>query len=116
MIMTKKVLLILIALLFTFTSTDAIRAAEKGNSRKGKYAYRNLYKECHARGEIDSKKAVLNPDAKTQAQWKRIFDKKKFEIFECKEEWEKLSEQDLLNIFTYLHGHAADSPAPAKCK
>ena len=114
--MIKKVLFILIALVFTFTSVDTILAAEKGNSRKGKYTYRNVYKKCHARGEIESKKPLLNPSAKTQAQWKRVFDKKKFEIFGCKEEWKKLSEQDLLNIFTYLHGHAADSPAPAKCK
>ncbi len=114
--MTKKILLILIALFFAFASADTILAAEKGNSRKGKYTYRKVFKDCNARGAIESKKPLLDPSTKTQAQWKRIFDKKKFEIFQCKEEWEKLSEQDLLDIYTYLHSHAADSPTPAKCK
>ena len=32
-----------------------------------------------------------------------------------KDVWESLSEQDLLDMFTYLHDHAYDSPSPAKC-
>ena len=114
--MTKKIILTLLAVVFAFTSVNVCLAAKKGNKRKGKYTYRQVYKACHARGVVDSSKPVLNPDAKTQAQWKRVFDKKKFDIFSCKEEWDKLSEQDLLNIYTYLHAGAADSPTPAKCK
>ena len=52
----------------------------------------------------------------TQAQWTRLFEKKDFEDFGCKPEWEALSEKDLTDIYTYLHDHAADSPTPAKCK
>ena len=114
--MTKKIILTLLAVVFAFTSVNVCLAAKKGNKRKGKYIYRQVYKTCHTRGAVDSAKPVLNPDTKTQAQWKRVFDKKTFEIFGCKEEWDKLSEQDLLNIYTYLHAYAADSPTPAKCK
>jgi hypothetical protein len=65
---------------------------------------------------MESPKPLISPDVKTQAQWKRIFDKKKFKEFGCEEEWAKLDEKQLTNIFTYLHAHAADSPSPAKCK
>ncbi|MDM8538939.1 cytochrome c family protein, partial [Desulfobacterales bacterium HSG17] len=68
------------------------------------------------RGEVDSPKPPVSPDQKTQAQWKIMFDKKDFEEFGCKEEWDALPEKDLLDIFAYLHGHASDSPSPAKCK
>ena len=114
--MGKKLFLTLIAFVFVFTTTGLGFAGEKGNSRKGKYTYRKVYKSCKERGEIDSPKPVLSPDAKTQAQWKRTFDKKDFDQFQCKEEWSKLSDEDLNNIFTYLYDHAADSPSPAKCK
>ena len=114
--MIKKIVLTLLVVCFIFTSTIISFATEKGNERKGKYTYRKVYKVCYARGAVDSKKPVLSPDSKTQGQWKRVFAKKKFEIFGCKEEWDKLSEKELLNIYTYLHAHAVDSPTPAKCK
>jgi hypothetical protein len=50
------------------------------------------------------------------AQWKRLFEKKDFEEFLCKEEWSQLSEGDIADIYAYLYKHAADSPTPAKCK
>jgi len=34
----------------------------------------------------------------------------------CKAEWEKRSEKDLQDIFSYMYNHAFDSPSPAKCK
>jgi len=114
--MYKKIFVLLITIAFIFTSTGISFAAKKGNKRKGKYLYRNVYKDCNKRGGINSSKPVLSPDSKTMAQWKRTFDKKKFAGFGCKEEWDKLSEKELLDIFTYLHSHAADSPTPAKCK
>lgn len=91
-------------------------SSEAGNKRKGKYTYRKVYKTCHERGGIDSPKPILNPDAKTQAQWKDIFENKKFEEFGCAEEWNKLTEEELRDIFSYLHDHASDSPTPAKCQ
>ena len=114
--MGRKIILTLMSVIFVFTFAGLVMAAEKGTKRKGKYTYRKVYKACHERGEVDLAKPILNPDAKTQAQWKRIFDKKEFDEFGCKQEWDKLSEKDLLDIFTYLHDHAADSPTPAKCK
>lgn len=99
-----------------FVLTASVSMAGEGNARKGKYTYRKVYKACHERGAIESPRPLLNPDAKTQAQWKRMFDRKQFDDFGCAEEWQKLSEDDLQDIFSYLHGHAADSPSPSKCK
>lgn len=114
--MLKRLVLALMALVFVFTTISIGFAGEKGNARKGKYTYKNVYKSCNKRGEIDSPKPLLGPDSKTQAQWKRTFDKKDFDQFKCSEEWNKLSDKDLNDIFTYLKDHAADSPSPAKCK
>ena len=114
--MTKKIILALAAVAFLFCSVNIGIAAEEGNKRKGKYLYRKVYKECNKRGEVDTPRPTISPDSKTQAQWKRLFDKKEFEEFGCKKEWDKLTDQELLDIFAYLHAHAADSPSPAKCK
>jgi hypothetical protein len=112
----KKLILAAVTLVFVVTSVGLAMAGDKGNKRKGKYTYRKVYKACMARGEVDSPKPVLNPDAKTQAQWTRTFEKKDFAAFKCKTEWDALSEKELLDIYTYLYSFAADSPTPAKCK
>ena len=114
--MPKKLLISVLTLVFIITSVGFVLAGEKGNQRKGKYIYRNIYKSCNERGEVASAKPAISPDNKTQAQWKRIFEKKEYEEFGCKEEWNKLTEEELLDVFTYLSDHAADSPSPAKCK
>ena len=114
--MIKKLFFLAVGMIMALSFASASFAEDNGDERKGKYAYRKVYKACNKRGEVDSPKPPLSPDSKTQVQWKRLFDKKKFEKFGCAEEWNKLSEQDLLNIYTYLHAHAADSPSPAKCK
>lgn len=114
--MGKKILLALMAFIFVFTSAEISFAAEKGNNRKGKYTYRKVYKSCYKRGEVESAQPPLSPNSKTQAQWKEIFDKKESEKFGCKEEWDKLSEKDLRDIFSYLHAHASDSDNPVTCK
>ena len=88
-------------------------SAEEGNSRKGKYTFRKSCRSCHN----DTGSAVsISPDSKTQAQWTRQFNPKNYEKLTCKDEWAKLSEQDRLDIYTYLHQYAFDSPTPAKCK
>lgn len=114
--MLKKTIISLTALIFLIASAGIVLALEKGNDRKGKYTYRKVYKACMERGEVDSPKPPVSPDAKTQAQWTRVFEKKDFEDFGCGQEWDSLSEEDLMDIYAYLHGHAADSPTPAKCK
>ena len=114
--MFKKAILSLTAALFLLTSAGMALALEKGNDRKGKYTYRKVYQACMERGEVTSAKPPISPDAKTQAQWTRMFEKKDFADFGCNQEWGALSEADLMDIFAYLHDHAADSPTPAKCK
>ncbi len=114
--MLKKGLFVITALIFLFSAVGVTFAMDKGNKRKGKYTYRKVYKACMQRGEVDSSKPPISPDAKTQAQWTRTFEKKKFADFGCQPEWDALSKKDLSDIYTYLHDHAADSPTPAKCK
>ena len=87
-----------------------------GFSRKGKYLYRKVYKTCMERGEVDSPKPTVNPDAKTQDEWTRVFADQDFADFGCQSEWTGLSENDLNDIYAYLHSGASDSPTPAKCK
>lgn len=112
----KKTAIIILALFLAFCFFGAALAAEKGNERKGKYTYRNVYKACFERGAVQSQKPALNPDAKTQDQWTRVFEGKDYEQFGCQQEWGALSEEDIADIYAYLYEHAADSPAPAKCK
>jgi len=112
----KKTAITILALFLTFCFLATALAAERGSERKGKYTYRNVYKACFERGAVQSQKPVLNPDAKTQEQWDRVFGSKDFEQFGCQQEWGALSAEDLGDIHAYLYEHAADSPAPAKCK
>jgi len=112
----RKLIFIALAVVFSLTSVGAVLAIDKGNKRKGKYIYRKVYKACYQRGEVESVKPPLNPDAKTQSEWTQVFDSRSFDEFGCREEWTNLSDQDLSHIYSYLHDHAADSPTPLKCK
>lgn len=96
-------------------SASALAAEPEGNARKGKYIYKNVYKDCSERGEVETAKPLLDPDSKTRSQWIRMFKKKKFEQFGCSQEWNALTEDQINNILAYLWKHAADSPTPAKC-
>ena len=114
--MIKKVFLTLMAVVFVFGTVGMSFALDKGNKRKGKYTYRKVYKACFERGAIESKTPPLSPADKTQAEWTTIFESKDLGQFKCEEEWGKLSEKDMNDIYTYMHDHAFDSPSPAKCK
>ncbi len=115
--MFKKGLFIVTALIFLLSAVGVTFALEKGNDRKGKVHLPQGIQGLHgARRGPDSEKPPISPDAKTQAQWTRAFEKKDFEDFGCKAEWDALSETDVADIYAYLHDHAADSPTPAKCK
>ena len=61
----KKWLMLALALTISISFVGAAFAMDKGNKRKGKYIYRKVYKACHQRGEVDSAKPPINPDAKT---------------------------------------------------
>jgi hypothetical protein len=114
--MIKKIVFMLTAFVFVFSTVGISLALEKGNKRKGKYTYRKVYKACYERGEVGSKTPPISPVDKTMAQWTTIFESKDLNQFGCEEDWSQLSEVAVTDIYTYLHDHAADSPTPAKCK
>jgi len=110
--MFKKIGVILVALTMVLSFSSLGFAADKGNARKGKYTFRKSCRSCHN----DTSAVSISPDSKTQAQWTRQFKPTKYQKLTCKDEWTKLSEKDRLDIYTYLHKYAFDSPSPAKCK
>ena len=114
--MIKKILLVLTALVFVFSSVGISLALEKGNKRKGKYSYRKVYKACFKRGEVDTKTPPISPADKTMAEWTTIFETKDLKEFGCGEEWGQLSDGAMTDIYTYMHDHGSDSPTPATCK
>ena len=81
-----------------------------GNDRKGKYIFRKNCRSCHDGSSAES----LSPNSKTQAQWERTFEK--MERLKCVDEWKKIEQKDLNDVFTYLYNHGYDSPQPATCK
>ena len=114
--MFKKILLVLTAIVFLFTTVGISLALEKGNKRKGKYSYRKVYNACFERGEVESKTPPISPADKTMAEWTTIFESKDLKQFGCQEEWSQVSDEAMTDIYTYMYDHAADSPTPAKCK
>lgn len=81
-----------------------------GNDRKGQYLYRkNCRESCHA-GENAKE---MSPMDKTMEEWKGLSEK--LSALPCTKDWNPdMTEQDLNDIFTYLHGGAKDSPTPTK--
>lgn len=114
--MIKKTVFTFLLILLAVSFVGAAAAGEPGNKRKGKYTYRKVYKACFERGEVDSKTPPISPSDKTMAQWTQVFESKDFSQFGCADEWAKLEEKDVLDIYSYLHAHGSDSPTPAKCK
>jgi hypothetical protein len=110
--MIKRIGSIIVVLAFLLAAVGLVlAAAEKGNSRKGKYTYRKNCRTCHIDGGSAKE---LGPIAKTQAQWDEVF--KKADKLACKAEWGKVSAEDKTDIYAYLWGHASDSPDPVKCE
>ena len=116
--MFKKSIFAIVALVFTLVSFSMAFASDgpEGNDRKGKYTYRKVFKACSAAGEIESATPTISPSDKTMGQWKQIFGNKDFNEFGCKDYWVKISDTDLLDIYSYFYHHASDSPTPATCK
>lgn len=116
--MLRKIIIMTILALFTLGSVSAAFADDGpgGNKRKGKYTYRKLVKACHARDEADSATPKVSPADKKMGEWKSIFESKDFSAFGCQEEWDKASDKDVLDIYSYFYAFAADSPTPATCK
>jgi hypothetical protein len=104
---TVAIAFVIITLLSTFVS-----AVEMGNPRKGKYLYRKNCLSCHKFGTENQ----LGPNSKTMDEWKTSFKKEKIQTYPCKSHWKKLSDDDVLDIFSHMYSHASDSPQPASCK
>jgi len=109
--MSKKVVSILIIMVFLLVSIGIVMAEGKGNARKGKYLFRKNCRTCHCE---DGSAKPISPIDKTQAQWDEVF--KNIDKLQCSKEWDKLSEKDRNDMYAHLWGHAFDSPSPAKCK
>ena len=113
---TRWIIMFLTTIAVTLSFASAGLAMELGNKRKGKYTYRKVYQACHKRGEVDSKTPFLSPADKTQAEWEALYNGKDYSQFKCAEEWNALSDKQVLDIFSYLYSFGSDSPTPAKCK
>ena len=114
--MMRRTIISFLAAVLAISFISVAVAEEPGTKRKGKYTYRKVYKACFERGEVESKKPPINPSDKTMAEWTKVFDSKDFTQFGCGDDWNNLSAEDLLDIYSYLHAHGSDSPTPAKCK
>ncbi|MGD8915424.1 MAG: cytochrome c [Syntrophobacterales bacterium] len=111
--MGKKLLLAGLTIIMALSFVTVNFAAPEGNKRKGKYLFRKSCRSCHSEAGVAKE---LSPISKTQADWEKVFSNESYKDLPCKEEWEKQSDQDLLDIYTYMYKHAFDSPSPLKCK
>jgi hypothetical protein len=110
--MNRKWILIFFSLIVSLCLFGLGIAGDKvGHSRKGKLLFRKNCRVCHDGGKAQE----LGPFKKKIKEWDGIFAKDKYKEYQCKAEWEKLSEQDLLDILTYLRAGAADSQVPRGC-
>lgn len=106
--MNRKFVTIIGAVLLTMAVASMAFAFGGGNPRKGKFLWRKNCRTCHA---PNGSAADLNPADKTQAEWTKLFESGDIP---CKGDW-TVGDQDVNDIFTYLHDYAKDSPTPAKC-
>ncbi|MDT8380565.1 MAG: cytochrome c family protein [Desulfotignum sp.] len=115
--MFKKILIFFTLAVFTLGPVAAVFAADgpDGNHRKGKYTYRKVIKACHENGGVDSPTPTVSPADMTRAEWKPVFENRNFEAFGCQAQWDELSDQDILDIYSYFYEFAKDSPSPATC-
>jgi mono/diheme cytochrome c family protein len=113
-IMTKRTLIILTLIgVYIIGAFSLAFALGDGNHRKGKYLFRKHCRECHIE---EGKAKVLEPLTFTMEEWTKKFQPEAWKEYACADEWAKLSEEDINDIYTYLHKFAKDSPTPAKCK
>ena len=110
--MFRRATVSMLAIFLILAAMGIALAGVEGNERKGKYLFRKSCRTCHTEG---AQARDLSPLTFTQAQWEASFNPDKVDGYPCKDEWAKLSEKDLKDVYAYLYNHAADSPAPAKC-
>ena len=91
-------------------SSLAFAGTPKGSDTKGRTYYRQLCKDCHAKG---AKGGEVSPLTKTQAQWRTYFQKANTGRRRAPHEF--MDDTKLLDVQTFLINHAADSPQPETC-
>ncbi len=97
----RKVLSLLVAMLFLFTCTSTVYAA--GNWRKGKKIYKKDCMSCHKRGG-EAKRLRLN--GKSKAGWTKFVNSPKKDSHEVL--WEELTDQQKENLLKYFMKYAKD--------
>jgi len=108
--MSRKIIASLMVALFVVSIVGiALASKPEGNFRKGKFLYRKSCRSCHDGAQAKD----LSPADKTQAQWVELYNDTG--QIPCSDKWDGVTEQDLTDIFTYMHDFAKDSPTPAKC-
>lgn len=108
--MSRKIIASLLAAIFVVSVFGiALASKPEGNFRKGKYLYRKNCRTCHDGNQAKD----LSPADKVQAKWIELYNNTG--QIPCSDKWDGISEQDLTDIFTYMHDFAKDSPSPAKC-
>ncbi len=83
----------------------------KGSETKGRAYYRQMCKDCHAKG---AKGGEVSPLTKTQAQWRTYFQKAKH-AGGAEPLTKYMDDAKLLDVQVFLINHAADSPQPETC-
>ena len=106
--MDNRGLTIVMAAILIFAFTSVAFALGDGNARKGKFLYRKHCRACHGETASD-----LSPASLTQAEWTTMFED--VTALPCHADWPEVSDEDLNDIFSYLHDFAKDSPSPATC-
>lgn len=113
----KKMIIMSVTAIIIATQIGIALAMLDGNPRKGRFLYRQECRPCHMDNPIHEMKEYhaeyMGPDSKRQAEWLEVLENK--EQLPCFEHWKDVSQADLNDIFTYLHGGAADSPTPERC-
>jgi cytochrome c5 len=92
-----------------------VAAAGGPNPNRGKSLFKSACKTCHVKG---GGAKDFSPMTKTQAQWKRAFEKdvdKCVKAMAAKPGATALTAKDLDDMKFYLVSHAADSDQPETC-
>ena len=114
---TKRITVVFVVALVGLLASTAVSASSKGNPRKGKAYFKKNCRVCH-----DGKTAgapSLEPAELIIEQWERAFTRED-DVAECvprvkEKTGVELTEQDLIDIKTYLVDGAADSERPMTC-
>jgi mono/diheme cytochrome c family protein len=89
-----------------------VAIAAEGNVRKGRMLFSQNCRACHSgAGEAGD----LNPVMRTKAEWYEAFQEENYTTYPCADKWEKLSEQDIIDIRSYFKDGASDGRLPVGC-